>query len=435
MVCDAGAVREPDDDVTELLDEVFTDLEAADGACLAELEPAQVEAWVSSLLAAWRSDLAVADPSLVDRELLARCVTAASGDAVLICRAVEALAPASNAAAAAAVASLAAAGVDAPDGASIGRAEATEAWVVEPLEGPGRGSEAAVIVGFIHPNSIEHVVLADLTVEANGVECLVGLRLDGPAAGVLPLVDQDAVDDDEDGSPSLPFVVTTLEAMVAARRIVDAWLASEASLPEIDQPGLDLLLVNQLVVAARLRTTLGANAPAFLSDIDRGQLLGAAGVASELSPPTEELDAETAAANAASLRTLRAALRSHGVESAPAEMVDVVASLIAGVVPGLTADETEAVGFLEWADWLGALIGLVRGGAGTEVTPSSLVDLINRCAEISSTIPKADRQYVEFAFSVVLDLWTQADVVSDGRLTADGHRSLVPAAEQAWGPR
>jgi len=81
------------------------------------------------------------------------------------------------------------------------------------------------------------------------------------------------------------------------------------------------------------------------------------------------------------------------------------------------------------------LIGLVRLGPGATVAPGSLVDLINRCPEVSSTIPKADRSYVEFAFSVVLDVWRQTGVVLGDQLTADGYHSLYPAAVQIWSTR
>lgn len=405
---------------------------------MVELEPAQVEAWVSGLLAGWRSDLAVPDPSVVDRDLLERCVAAASPDALLICRSLEVLTPAVDAVAAGAVASLERAGVARPESATaIGQATAGEAWIVEAIDGPSDRHEAAVIVGFIHPDSTEHVVLADLETGLDAVERLAGLRLDGSADGLLPTSDVEPdVDGDEEEGPSRHFDVSSVAPSVALQRIAAAWSESNRALPGIEPLALDQLLVNQLVVGARLRSGLGEEAPSFLLDLDQRRLLGAPGVgaaAADVVEPVEPVDAETAAANAASLRTLRAALRSRSEEEGPAAMVAVVATAIDGSITDLAPDEAEAIDFLEWADWLGVLIGLVRGGPGTEVTPSSMVDLINRCPEVSSTIPKADRRYIEFGFSVVLDLWTQASVISDGELTADGHRALLPAAVQAWG--
>lgn len=425
-------------DVVELLDEVFADLAADTSLSLAELEPAQIEAWVSNLLAAWRSDLVVPDPTAADRDLLARCVAAETTDALLICRAVATLAPVSVPDAAEAIAALQAAGADDSEvGRAIGGEQVTGAWLVEPVDGPTRGREAAVIVGFIHPDSSEHVLLADLVLGDDDVERLAGLRLDGPPDGVIgSAFDDELLEEHEDGDePELALATTSIEPATALRRVAGAWEAANNAMPEIEDDALDLLLVNQLVVAARLRTALGAGAPSFLVEIDQRPLLGIAEQpqpAIDAAPEPAPLDAETATANAASLRTFQAALRSHAADSAPADLVDVVSATISGSVAGLAADEAEAVGFLEWADWLGALIGLVRAGPETTVTPSSLVDLINRCPEVSSSIPKADRGYVEFAFSVVLDVWGQAGVVADGQLTTDGYRALYPAVVQAW---
>lgn len=461
-------MHDPKVDVAELLDDVFADFEAGAALPLAELEPAQIEAWVSNLLAAWRTDLAVSDPTEVDRDLLRRCATAETTEALLICRAVAALAPASAPAATTTVSALAAAGVGEPAvGSAIGSEQATDAWVVEPVTGRGQGREAAVIVGFIHPDSSEHVLLADLTIAGDGSERLAGLRLDGPAESVIgadivdagrgiigaaagdqsnvddddhALVDDETIDDDaiddettEGQAVEVSLRATAVAPDIALRRIAAAWEASINGLPPIEPDALDLLVVNQLVAAARLRSTLGADAPPFLQSVDERPLLGAAPRPS--SGNDGSLDPETAAANAVSLRTLQGALRSHRPQEAPIAMVEAVASTIAGSVSGLAADEAEAVGFLEWADWLGVLIGLVRLGPGATVAPGSLVDLINRCPEVSSTIPKADRSYVEFAFSVVLDVWRQTGVVLGDQLTADGYHSLYPAAVQIWSTR
>jgi len=95
--------------------------------------------------------------------------------------------------------------------------------------------------------------------------------------------------------------------------------------------------------------------------------------------------------------------------------------------------EQEAFRALEWADWLGATIGLARLGEGVQVEPTMLVDQINRCPEVTSTIPKKDRAYYEWALSLVLPLWRRAGVLdSDNRLTKSGSANLVWALRAAW---
>jgi len=304
-------VHDPEADVAELLDEVFADLDSGAGLPLAELEPAQIEAWVSNLLAAWRTDLAVPDPTAADRQLVARCVAAETTEALLICRSVAVLAPASATEAAAAAAALVAAGVAEPEvGPATGNEQVTAAWVVEPVDEPRIGQEVAVVVGFIHPDSSEHVLLADLAIDTeapDGAERLVGLRLDGPADGVIGVAADDewngvvgaGLDDGDDEEFNIPLTASTVEPALALHRVAAAWEASINDRPAIAATALDLLLVNQLVAAARLRTGLGADAPSFLDSVDQRPLLGAEVAA--LPADDVPADPETAAANAASL--------------------------------------------------------------------------------------------------------------------------------------
>ncbi|MEZ5165243.1 MAG: hypothetical protein R2695_01680 [Acidimicrobiales bacterium] len=51
------------------------------------------------------------------------------------------------------------------------------------------------------------------------------------------------------------------------------------------------------------------------------------------------------------------------------------------------------------------MIGLVRAGAGTSVAGATLVDLVNRCPEVTSTVPKQDRARIAWAFDVVTAEW------------------------------
>ena len=121
------------------------------------------------------------------------------------------------------------------------------------------------------------------------------------------------------------------------------------------------------------------------------------------------------------------------------DLTVVLAALATTVAPAsmepLAADARRAVLELEWADWLGAVIGLVRAGAGTSVDPDDLVDQVNRCQEVTSTIPKADRARVAWAFGVVTEPWAPLGLAVDGALTEFGTHVLSPALRAAWGDK
>ena len=88
---------------------------------------------------------------------------------------------------------------------------------------------------------------------------------------------------------------------------------------------------------------------------------------------------------------------------------------------------------LEWADWLGAIIGLSRSTAGTDVDGAVLVQLINRCPEITTTIPKQDAGRIGWAFEQTLYAWAVTGVLDDaGALTEAGRWLLPRAALAAW---
>lgn len=115
----------------------------------------------------------------------------------------------------------------------------------------------------------------------------------------------------------------------------------------------------------------------------------------------------------------------------------VTAAIAATVRPAdlapLGLAERQAVKELEWADWLGAVIGLVRTGVGAAVDPEGLVDHVNRCAEVTSSIPKADRRRVAWAFGVCTAPWEPLGLVADGCLTEAGLDILPAALRVAWG--
>ena len=119
------------------------------------------------------------------------------------------------------------------------------------------------------------------------------------------------------------------------------------------------------------------------------------------------------------------------------DLAIVLAALAASVAPAsiepLDTDSREAVLDLEWADWLGVVIGLVRDGAGASVDPDALVDQINRCPEVASTVPKKDRPRVAWALAVCTADWPELGLVDDGRLTELGVALLPVALDRAWG--
>ncbi len=63
-----------------------------------------------------------------------------------------------------------------------------------------------------------------------------------------------------------------------------------------------------------------------------------------------------------------------------------------------------------------------------------MVDAVNRCPEVTSSIPRSDRSYYSWAFSLVLALWRRAGVVDDeGGSRSPGTMALPAALRQAWG--
>ena len=119
------------------------------------------------------------------------------------------------------------------------------------------------------------------------------------------------------------------------------------------------------------------------------------------------------------------------------DLAVVTAALAATVSPAdlapLDPASRAAVVELEWADWLGVAIGLVRAGVGASTDPDALVDHINRCPEVTSTIPKADRARVSWALAVCTEPWEPLGLVADGKLTTFGVAALPAFLRSAWG--
>src|SRR5918993_1525032 len=101
---------------------------------------------------------------------------------------------------------------------------------------------------------------------------------------------------------------------------------------------------------------------------------------------------------------------------------------------GLDPELEAAVMALELADWVGAVVGLVRGGVGANAEPAALVAAINDCPEVEGTVDPDDADLVELAFEVVVPTWEAVGAVdADRRLTALGAWGLPRALARARG--
>lgn len=100
----------------------------------------------------------------------------------------------------------------------------------------------------------------------------------------------------------------------------------------------------------------------------------------------------------------------------------------------LSVAEEAAVLSLRPADWLGAVLELVRAGVGAVAAPPKLVDYIDACPELEGEVADADRALLQRAFQVVLAHWEAIGAVDAGqRLTPLGLWGLPRALALAWG--
>jgi hypothetical protein len=84
--------------------------------------------------------------------------------------------------------------------------------------------------------------------------------------------------------------------------------------------------------------------------------------------------------------------------------------------------------------WVGAVVGLVRGGVGASADPAALVAAIDACPEVDGTVDPDDADLVELAFEVVVPSWEAVGAVdADRRLTELGAWGLPRALARAWG--
>jgi hypothetical protein len=100
---------------------------------------------------------------------------------------------------------------------------------------------------------------------------------------------------------------------------------------------------------------------------------------------------------------------------------------------GLSEEEEGTIMSLDFADWLGAIIGLVRGGLGKSAWPEDLVSYIDECPEVEGVVDPGDVGLIAGAFESVIPAWQAAGALDgDRRLTAMGRWGLPRALAWAW---
>jgi len=371
-------------------------------AIVGELDGPQIEAWVSGLFPVLDDDDAV-------KAFVGYCAGQHSTDAALVCLALAELTAGLGSDDVSTVAEQAANSIDVelpPAAAQIGLSSLIEAWRVDAPFGRSivLGFENAVLLDGEDGSDFEegHSILVEVS-ESGELE---DLQLTGPPAALLA---EASADDDR-------VQVGELHVEKAIEMVVAAWPAQSMSGSALG-PGV---AANQQFVRRRIAAAAQQILPAIMV------------MAPEVDVRRGLSDAEYLEANRAALSTLRAAVGEVDVAAAN-EVAQLWASVIRGDAGDVSARERDALLWLEWADWLGAGIGMTRAGAGCEIDGVACVDFVNRCPEVSSTIEKRDREYAEWAFDVALDLLQDSGAIENGKLTSVGHQAVLPALHAAWG--
>jgi hypothetical protein len=416
-------VAGPDDAIHDLLTEA---------AVLLELDAARAEAWASGLLADWADH-----DELVDA---LASVAPADGDtagedrdvALAVAVALEPMLPAARRAADA----LSAQGAAPPSFAPfVGTARPVGAWTIRDRHSESR----SVVVEYEHEDGARHDLLVELDGEV-AVDLLVG------PAGVV-----DAARDADERrlvvEPSTPQ-----DALGAIRRGMQRVLDGEVALLT------DAYLLNHALVAARVG--LPIDRPEIVTgdaeDVDTGSddpegdatarttLTSALGSRRDEPVPHASIAAAAAAWRAAIARgdADAAAVAVDARVDPEADDLDDVRVLVRlagayvrrGPRTAMSPSAARAVDALEWADWLGAVLQLVRQGVGADASGEQLVRNVNRCPEVTTSIPKRDAPAVASAFDRALVAWRVSGAVDeDARLTELGAWLLPRALAAAWG--
>lgn len=411
----AAAPAPAADEVAAPFEEVL-----AAGAALEGLDDAaRVEAWASSALGVWAeapdaadhdedfcrwlAEIAVADDPRARRARLLRAAVSA-----LRPEAEEPRGPGTDA-------DLDAIGEPPAWLGHLGTATATRAWRVV------RHGVESVGIGFASSDHSEHSLLADI--------------VDGELAALIVAPGPDELfDGSEDLVAPEPLGVDT-----AAAAIVDGWIGLASHGTETPES----VHVNAAIARARLAAITGRSIDDLRSLVAASPGSGAAqpaggdaqdgdGGAGTDADDRAETDRWARSVLDGALGAVTGTAGSDCDEAITEVLLDALDPERIRAQPAL---EREAYGALEWADWLGVVIESVRRGAGTALDADAMVDAVNRCPEVTSSIPRSDRPYYTWAFSLVLALWRRAGVIDDqGRLTPDGVIALPAALRRVWGP-
>jgi hypothetical protein len=399
-------------------------------------DSARAEAWVSSVLGLWREPGAPVDPEAADLQLLAALADEASPAALALALGMCEVGPdRTRSTARDVVQVLDGAEVSSPAWrAALGTSTPTRAWVIEDLVSGGR----TVVIEFTAADG-SHTMLAEL--EAG---TLTGLSL-GPSA--LELFSGL----DEPGADSIqPEEVV---AQIVGMEVGDGW---RQALKRGVQPA-ESWIMNRAVALRRLESfgatdgleqAIWAEPPdevvAAVSSEDQTADRAARSVLHAALGELDMIPPFDAAVAAAALRSdldsgkwPAAAIVAGGAVHDSGDDVETLMRAASAYVSArslqMPDDDADALGALEWADWLGAVIGLVRAGLGSEVSPTGLVDHVNRCPEVSTAIPKQDREFFERAFAVVIESWRFCGFLDlDGRLTETGLWAIPRGLDASW---
>jgi hypothetical protein len=162
-------------------------------------------------------------------------------------------------------------------------------------------------------------------------------------------------------------------------------------------------------------------------------------------PPPAELGAAAAAVRAGladdrdSLAWVRSAAGFDN-EQPPDDDGELLISCTAATISpreetGLDVEEEALLLSLEHADWLGAIVSLVRAGPGADASPDSLVEGIRTCPEVEleSEIDIDDESALDAAFWIIVVPWHLLGLTDrDERLTPLGAWVLPRALARAW---
>lgn len=100
---------------------------------------------------------------------------------------------------------------------------------------------------------------------------------------------------------------------------------------------------------------------------------------------------------------------------------------------GMDVEADSLLTSMEHADWLGAVIGLVRAGVGSRAEPTDLVAHIDATPEVDGVVDPEEAPLTESGFELVLPAWEAVGALDDRRrLTPLGWWGLPRTLVWAW---